>query len=123
MCYGRLLLLCVDGASVTAVDPCRCGSLKPASLRVSQASVAACPDALKCRVYGKRHGFGIYTYLDGGRYEGEWVEDRIAGKGKSVYSNGNVYDGEAAAAAAVRAGRALTWLLWELLLLSSGLRY
>ena len=46
------------------------------------------------RVYGKRHGFGVYTYLDGGRYEGEWVEDRIQGKGKSVYSNGNVYDGE-----------------------------
>jgi len=35
-----------------------------------------------------------YYYLDGGRYEGEWVDDRIHGKGKSVYSNGNVYDGE-----------------------------
>lgn len=38
--------------------------------------------------------FGTYFYLDGGRYEGDWVDDRIHGKGKSVYSNGNVYDGE-----------------------------
>ncbi len=38
--------------------------------------------------------FGTYYYLDGGRYEGEWVDDRIHGKGKSVYANGNVYDGE-----------------------------
>ena len=36
----------------------------------------------------------MYHYLDGGRYEGEWVDDKIHGKGKSVYANGNVYDGE-----------------------------
>jgi hypothetical protein len=44
-------------------------------------------------VYGKRHGYGAYFYLDGGRYEGEWVDDRIQGKGKSVYANGNVSGG------------------------------
>ena len=38
--------------------------------------------------------FGTYYYLDSGRYEGEWVDDRIHGKGKPVYANGNVYDGE-----------------------------
>jgi hypothetical protein len=48
---------------------------------------------LGCRLHGKRHGFGIYNYLDGGRFEGEWVDDRIQGKGKSVYANGNVYEG------------------------------
>ena len=45
------------------------------------------------RLHGKRHGFGKYQYLDGGRFEGEWVDDRIQGKGKSIYANGNVYDG------------------------------
>jgi hypothetical protein len=41
-----------------------------------------------------RHGHGRYTYLDGGVYEGEWVDDKIHGKGASRYANGNVYDGE-----------------------------
>ena len=109
-------------------------------------------------VFGKRHGFGHYYYLDGGKYEGEvggsctsapytgtaspcssapcrvvcsyrwcshravsgtvyrhrvartlksvccndfpwrlswqWVDDKIHGKGKSRYANGNVYEGE-----------------------------
>ena len=43
--------------------------------------------------YNKKYRHGIYYYLDGGRYDGEWVDDRIHGKGKSVYANGNVYDG------------------------------
>src|SRR5262249_9050391 len=49
---------------------------------------ARCPTparTTRCRVYGKRHGQGAYYYLDGGRYEGEWQDDRIQGKGKSVY--------------------------------------
>lgn len=29
---------------------------------------------------------GKYTYLDGGSYEGEWVDDRIHGKGKYGYT-------------------------------------
>lgn len=80
-------------------------------------------------VFGKRHGYGLYFYLDGGKYEGEvctlwgqrvsralwnghltasnhaasfcllsqWVDDRIHGKGKSTYANGNVYEGEVCA--------------------------
>ena len=28
-------------------------------------------------MYGKRHGTGIYTYHDGGRYDGEWVDDKV----------------------------------------------
>lgn len=50
-------------------------------------------------MFGKRHGFGKYHYGDGGRYEGEWVDDKIDGKGKSVYANGNVYEGDVRAAA------------------------
>jgi len=45
-------------------------------------------------VFGKRHGHGTYHYLDGGKYEGEWVDDKIHGKGTSTYPNGNEYDGE-----------------------------
>ena len=29
-------------------------------------------------VYGKRHGNGTYTYHDGGKYEGEWVDDKVS---------------------------------------------
>jgi hypothetical protein len=46
-----------------------------------------------CRVYGKRHGFGAYTYLDGGSYSGEWVDDRIQGQGTCVFANKNSYTG------------------------------
>lgn len=53
-----------------------------------------CSPPVCVQLHGKRHGFGIYYYLDGGRYEGEWNDDRISGKGKSIYSNGNVYEGE-----------------------------
>jgi|EP01047_Picozoa_sp_COSAG01_P021610 hypothetical protein len=28
-------------------------------------------------VYGKRHGTGEYSYHDGGRYSGEWVDDKV----------------------------------------------
>ena len=42
----------------------------------------------------RRHGTGTYVYLDGGTYDGEWVDDKIHGKGVSQYANGNVYDGD-----------------------------
>ena len=45
-------------------------------------------------MFGKRHGHGTYHYLDGGKYDGEWVDDKIHGKGTSTYPNGNEYDGE-----------------------------
>ena len=28
-------------------------------------------------VYGKRHGNGSYDYHDGGKYDGEWVDDKV----------------------------------------------
>jgi hypothetical protein len=45
------------------------------------------------RVYGKRHGIGTYTYLDGGSYSGEWVDDRIQGEGTCIFANKNTYTG------------------------------
>lgn len=38
--------------------------------------------------------YGTYHYLDGSRYEGSWIDDRIEGKGTSYYANGNVFTGE-----------------------------
>ena len=45
------------------------------------------------RVYGKRHGYGSYHYLDGGRYEGEWMDGRINGFGSLTYADGDKYVG------------------------------
>ena len=44
--------------------------------------------------HGKRHGYGVYTYADGGRFEGEWIDDKVHGRGVSVYASGNRYEGE-----------------------------
>ena len=44
--------------------------------------------------HGKRHGYGVYTYADGGRFEGEWIDDKVHGRGVSVYASGNCYEGE-----------------------------
>ena len=33
-------------------------------------------------------------YLNGRKYEGEWVNDKRDGKGFEKYSNGNYYEGE-----------------------------
>lgn len=27
-------------------------------------------------MYGKRHGYGVYYYADGSKYDGEWVDDK-----------------------------------------------
>ena len=35
-----------------------------------------------------------HRYLDRGCYEGEWVDDKIHGKGTSVYANNNRYEGD-----------------------------
>ena len=43
---------------------------------------------------GKRHGFGIYSFIDGSRYEGNWVENKREGFGKSFYTSKNMYEGE-----------------------------
>ena len=40
-------------------------------------------------VTGKRHGYGVYSYADGGRFEGEWIDDKVHGRGVSIYASGN----------------------------------
>jgi hypothetical protein len=39
----------------------------------------------------KRHGRGVYQEGEN-RYEGEWKEDKIWGKGVFLYATGAIYD-------------------------------
>lgn len=36
----------------------------------------------------KKEGFGVYYWLDGRRYEGEWKNGKRNGPGKIIYPNG-----------------------------------
>lgn len=43
----------------------------------------------------KRHGYGTYTWSDDGCfYTGKWENDKMHGKGKMTFKNGNAYEGE-----------------------------
>jgi len=39
------------------------------------------------------HGFGVFTWKDGRRYEGEYVEDKKEGKGTFSWPDGKKYIG------------------------------
>ena len=39
------------------------------------------------------HGDGIFTWNDGRRYEGEYLNDKKHGQGKFTWPSGMVYDG------------------------------
>jgi hypothetical protein len=43
---------------------------------------------------GRRHGNGIFYYVDGSRYEGDWIQDKREGRGKFFYLDGDIYEGE-----------------------------
>jgi len=43
---------------------------------------------------GKMQGRGIYQYSDGSSYDGMWIAGKMDGKGTFTYPNGNKYDGE-----------------------------
>jgi hypothetical protein len=43
---------------------------------------------------GQKHGYGKMKYDNGNEYEGEWINDKRAGKGTTKYSSGNVYIGK-----------------------------
>lgn len=45
-------------------------------------------------VDGKMQGRGTYQYSDGSVYDGGWVGGKMQGKGVFVYPNGNRYEGE-----------------------------
>jgi hypothetical protein len=40
------------------------------------------------------HGFGVYTWKDGRRYEGFYVMNKKHGQGTYTYSDGSKYQGE-----------------------------
>ena len=39
-------------------------------------------------------GEGLYTWADGRRYQGQYVQDKKHGRGKYTWANGRSYDGE-----------------------------
>ena len=39
------------------------------------------------------HGTGVYTWNDGRKYEGEFVEDKKHGFGKYFWGDGRKYEG------------------------------
>lgn len=42
-----------------------------------------------------RHGFGTFYYSDGGKYCGEWVKNKMQGRGVLYYKNLKIaYEGE-----------------------------
>ncbi|XP_072016085.1 radial spoke head 10 homolog B-like isoform X2 [Amphiura filiformis] len=44
-------------------------------------------------VYSKRHGFGVFLYANGAKYEGEWVNNKKNGRGVFTFKNGRVFEG------------------------------
>lgn len=40
-----------------------------------------------------KHGYGVQTWLDGAKYEGEWRYGKADGKGTFYHANGDVFDG------------------------------
>ena len=40
------------------------------------------------------HGKGVYTWADGGKYDGDYQEDKKHGNGVYTFSNGKVRRGE-----------------------------
>ncbi len=42
----------------------------------------------------KMHGKGKKTWFDGDVYEGEFMNDKMHGKGKKTWFDGDVYEGE-----------------------------
>lgn len=43
--------------------------------------------------HGKRHGYGVFYYANGSKYEGQWVSGYKEGEGTMTFDNGSVYRG------------------------------
>jgi len=41
-----------------------------------------------------KNGWGVMTWTDGNRYQGEWKDDKREGNGILIWANGSKYDGE-----------------------------
>ena len=44
-------------------------------------------------MYNFRTGHGVYTFANGDKYEGDFVDNRRHGQGKMIYRNGTVKEG------------------------------
>lgn len=42
---------------------------------------------------GIKNGWGVQVWPDGGKYEGEWHNNKANGKGKFWHADGDVYEG------------------------------
>jgi hypothetical protein len=42
---------------------------------------------------GLKHGKGLFYWADGAQYEGYWKYDQLNGKGRLMYENGEIYEG------------------------------
>jgi len=40
------------------------------------------------------NGYGVFTWPDGRKYDGNYVEDKKEGRGKFTWPDGKEYDGE-----------------------------
>ena len=43
---------------------------------------------------GEPHGYGVYTFIDGSKYVGNYFENQFHGKGTYYYQNGDKYEGD-----------------------------
>ena len=41
-----------------------------------------------------RHGYGVYTWFDGRKYDGEWDNGKPKGQGTMTFANGDMYVGQ-----------------------------
>ena len=39
-------------------------------------------------------GVGVYTWVDGRKYEGDWLNNKMHGYGVFIYHNGAIFIGE-----------------------------
>lgn len=46
------------------------------------------------RASGKMSGQGIYHYINGDVYDGDWIDGERSGKGNYIYANGSSYEGD-----------------------------
>ena len=42
----------------------------------------------------RKHGRGVYYYINGDFYEGDWVNDKRKGKGKLLMDDGSEFTGD-----------------------------
>ncbi len=40
-----------------------------------------------------RNGYGVFYYHEGGKYKGNWLNNKMHGKGKYTWTNKKIYEG------------------------------